>query len=58
MRHKKHRASLGVTREHRKAMLSNMSASLITHGRIETTLTKAKALRCSRVTPSEARCFL
>ena len=45
MRHKKHRASLGVTREHRKAMLSNMSASLITHGRIETTLTKAKALR-------------
>ncbi len=45
MRHKKHRASLGVTREHRKAMLSNMGASLITHGRIETTLTKAKALR-------------
>ena len=26
-------------------MLSNMAASLITHGRIETTLTKAKALR-------------
>ena len=45
MRHKKHRASLGVTREHRKAMLSNMGASLIRHGRIETTLTKAKALR-------------
>lgn len=45
MRHNKHHASLGVTREHRKAMLSNMSASLIKHGRIETTLTKAKALR-------------
>lgn len=45
MRHKKHRASLGVTREHRAAMLSNMAASLVTHGRIETTLTKAKALR-------------
>ncbi len=45
MRHKKHHASLGVTREHRKAMLSNMGASLITHGRIETTLTKARALR-------------
>ena len=45
MRHNKHRASLGVTREHRKAMLSNMAASLITHGRIKTTLTKAKALR-------------
>ncbi|MDB6114589.1 MAG: rplQ [Lacunisphaera sp.] len=45
MRHNKHHASLGVTREHRKAMLSNMGASLIRHGRIETTLTKAKALR-------------
>ncbi len=45
MRHNKHRASLGVTREHRAAMLSNMAASLIEHGRIQTTLTKAKALR-------------
>ena len=45
MRHNKHHASLGVTREHRAAMLSNMGASLIKHGRIETTLTKAKALR-------------
>lgn len=45
MRHKKHHASLGVTREHRAAMLSNMAASLILHGRIQTTLTKAKALR-------------
>jgi large subunit ribosomal protein L17 len=45
MRHNKHHASLGVTREHRAAMLSNMAASLIEHGRIQTTLTKAKALR-------------
>lgn len=45
MRHNKHHASLGVTREHRQAMLSNMGASLIKHGRIETTLAKAKALR-------------
>jgi large subunit ribosomal protein L17 len=45
MRHQKHHASLGVTREHREAMLSNLGASLIKHGRIETTLTKAKALR-------------
>jgi large subunit ribosomal protein L17 len=45
MRHNKHHASLGVTREHRKAMLSNMAASLIEHGKIQTTLTKAKALR-------------
>jgi large subunit ribosomal protein L17 len=45
MRHNKHHSSLGVTREHRAAMLSNMAASLIIHGRIKTTLTKAKALR-------------
>ena len=36
---------MGVTREHRRAMLSNLAASLIEHGRIQTTLTKAKALR-------------
>jgi large subunit ribosomal protein L17 len=45
MRHNKHRSSLGVTVEHRRAMMSNLAASLITHGRIQTTLTKAKALR-------------
>lgn len=45
MRHNKHHASLGVTREHRRAMLSNLAASLIEHGRIQTTLTKARALR-------------
>jgi large subunit ribosomal protein L17 len=45
MRHNKHHASLGLTVEHRRALLSNMAASLITHGRIETTLAKAKALR-------------
>lgn len=45
MRHRVHRQSLGVTREHRAAMLANMSTSLITHGRIKTTITKAKALR-------------
>lgn len=45
MRHNKHHASLGVTREHREAMLSNLAASLIKYGRIQTTLTKAKALR-------------
>lgn len=34
-----------MTREHRRAMMSNLAASLIEHGRIQTTLTKAKALR-------------
>ena len=45
MRHRKHHRSLGVTREHRAAMLSNLAAALIRHGRIETTLAKARALR-------------
>jgi large subunit ribosomal protein L17 len=45
MRHNKHHASMGVTREHRAAMLSNLATSLITHGRIKTTLSKARALR-------------
>jgi large subunit ribosomal protein L17 len=45
MRHNKHHASLGVTREHRESMMSNLAAALITHDRIETTLAKAKALR-------------
>ena len=45
MRHLKHHRSLGVTREHRAAMLSNLAAALIQHGRIQTTLTKARTLR-------------
>jgi large subunit ribosomal protein L17 len=45
MRHQKHHASLGVTREHRAAMMSNLAAALITHDRIQTTLAKARALR-------------
>ena len=45
MRHNKHRDSLGVTREHRESMLSNLAAALITHGRIQTTLKKARVLR-------------
>lgn len=36
---------MGRQSGHRKAMLSNMAASLILHKRIETTLAKAKALR-------------
>src|ERR1039458_9449036 len=45
MRHLKHHASLGVTREHRESMMSALATALITHGRIQTTLAKAKALR-------------
>ena len=45
MRHGKKINHLGRTQSHRKALLSNMAASLILHKRINTTLAKAKALR-------------
>lgn len=45
MRHGKKVNHLGRTSSHRKAMMSNMAASLILHKRINTTLAKAKALR-------------
>ena len=45
MRHRNKTNSLSRTSAHRKAMLSNMSSSLILHKRIKTTVPKAKALR-------------
>jgi len=45
MRHSKRRHILGVSSSHRSAMLGNLSVALIKHGRIRTTLAKAKALR-------------
>lgn len=45
MRHNKKFNHLGRKHAHRDAMLSNMTASLILHKRIFTTLAKAKALR-------------
>lgn len=45
MRHRKHRFGLGVKKEHRQALMANLAAALFRHGRIETTLPKAKALR-------------
>ena len=45
MRHSKRRHKLGVSGPHRLALLANLSVALITHGRIKTTLAKAKALR-------------
>ena len=45
MRHQKRGAKLNRTASHRKAMLQNMAASLIRYERIQTTDTKAKALR-------------
>jgi large subunit ribosomal protein L17 len=45
MRHRKSGRQLNRNSPHRKAMFSNMVASLVTHGRIETTEAKAKELR-------------
>lgn len=45
MRHQNKHNHLGRTSSHRKAMLSNMSSSLIIHKRINTTVAKAKELR-------------
>ncbi len=45
MRHGKKFMHLGRKSAHRKSMLANMACSLIEHKRINTTLTKAKALK-------------
>ena len=45
MRHRRKTVKLGRTAEHRNAMLANQTCSLIEHGRITTTLAKAKAVR-------------
>ena len=45
MRHNNHRFALGVKKEHREALVAGLAAHLFTHGRIRTTLVKAKALR-------------
>jgi large subunit ribosomal protein L17 len=45
MRHRKHRFKIGKSGAHRKAMIANMLTSLFEHGRIKTTIVKAKELR-------------
>lgn len=45
MRHCKNTVKLGKSVTHRRAMIANMLKSLISHGRIETTVPKAKELR-------------
>lgn len=45
MRHGKNRFKVGRTGSHRRAMMANMLKSLIEHGRVKTTLVKAKELR-------------
>ena len=55
MRHGKKFNHLGRTADHRKAMLANLSISLIEHKRITTTVAKAKALK-KYVEPLITRC--
>ena len=45
MRHRQKTAKLQRTASHRRALLANMACSLIEHGRIRTTVAKAKALK-------------
>ena len=45
MRHRRNTTKLKRTASHRRSLLANLVGSLIEHGRIKTTLGKAKALR-------------
>ena len=45
MRHRKHKHQLGVKTAHRLSLMANLAVALSEHGRIQTTLAKAKALR-------------
>jgi large subunit ribosomal protein L17 len=45
MRHQRNRHKLSRDSAHRKALLANLSKQLIEHERIETTISKAKAVK-------------
>jgi large subunit ribosomal protein L17 len=45
MRHAKHTFKIGRTGSHNRCLIANMLKSLVQHGRIETSITKAKELR-------------
>ena len=45
MRHGRSGKKLGRTSAHRKALYSNLAGALIEHGRIKTTVAKAKAVK-------------
>jgi large subunit ribosomal protein L17 len=45
MRHAKRSLKLGRTASHKRCLIANLLKSLIEHGRIETTVVKAKELR-------------
>ena len=45
MRHRRAGKKLGRDSAHRRALYSNLAGALIEHGRIKTTVAKAKAVR-------------
>ena len=45
MRHQRKGRRLGRDASHRKALYSNLTGALVTHGRIKTTLAKAREVR-------------
>ena len=45
MRHGNHKYRLSVSPTHRVALMKNLCAEIIDHGKIETTVTKARALK-------------
>jgi large subunit ribosomal protein L17 len=45
MRHRNHSGRLGMNIGHRRALLANLATALLTHGRIETTEAKARAIK-------------
>lgn len=45
MRHQRKTVKLGRRKDHRESLLSNLAVSLIEHGRIKTTVAKAKAVK-------------
>ena len=45
MRHRNHSGRLGINIGHRRSLLANLATALLTHGRIETTEAKARAVR-------------
>lgn len=45
MRHGNHKYKLGVKPQHRKTLVQGLAIEVITHGKIKTTETKAKAIK-------------
>jgi len=45
MRHSKYKYNIGTSPSHRKALIKNLTAEIIDHGKIKTTITKCRAVK-------------